>query len=82
MEIQFAMHEAEMARAERAQKRLFAVIFVLIFLLLATNTGWIIYEAQFEDVVTTQTVEQEADTGSNMFVGGDYNGETESHNNN
>lgn len=82
MDIPFVMHEAEMARAERTQKRLFIVILVLLFLLLATNAGWLIYTSQFDDVTTTQTVEQDAESGNNQFIGGDFYGGTESDHNN
>lgn len=55
----YYVHEGEMYRAERTQKRLWIVIILLIVLLVGTNTGWIIYESQFEDV----TVDQMVDTG-------------------
>ena len=80
--IPFSVHEGEVTRAERTQKRLIAIIIILIILLAGTNIGWAIYEAQYEDIVTTQTVEQEADSGENLFVGGDYNGTAESNDHN
>ncbi len=84
MNIPFAAHEAEMARAERTQKRLVIIIIILIILLVATNITWLVYENQFTDSVitteTTQTVNQEADNGKNEFIGGDYYGETDSNN--
>lgn len=55
----YYVHEGEMYRAERTQKRLWIVIIILIIVLVGTNTGWIIYESQFEDV----TVDQMVDTG-------------------
>lgn len=60
MDIPFAMHEAEMARQERLQKRLIAIIIILILLLTGTNIGWIVYESQFTEEVTEQTVTQDA----------------------
>ncbi|MBO7712405.1 MAG: hypothetical protein J6S85_02480 [Methanobrevibacter sp.] len=76
--IPYIAYEAEMARAERTQKRLIKVIIMLIALLVATNFAWIIYEAQYEDL--TQTVTQEADNGTNEFIGGDFYGDTDSNN--
>lgn len=67
---------------DRKHKRLWVVILVLIVALLGTNAGWIYYENQFQDVVTTtQEITQDSgDGGSNTyngdFIGGDYIGET------
>ena len=79
--VPFAAHEAELARSERHNKRLWIVILVLIGALIGTNLAWIIYENSFEDYVITQEVEQDADNGTNNFVGGDVYGETEDQNN-
>lgn len=79
--VPFAAHEAALARSERHNKRLWIVILVLIGALIASNLAWIIYENSFEDYVITQEVEQDADNGSNNFVGGDVYGETEDKNN-
>ena len=64
-------HEADMARAERTQRRLWILCIILIGILLATNGAWIWYESQFEDVVVTQ--ESDAKDGGTAIVnnGGD-----------
>lgn len=63
----YYIHEGEMARMERANKRWFVAFLVTLILLCATNAGWIIYEHQFE----TYTVEQQVDTGTgSAFVAG------------
>ena len=49
-----------MARMERANKRSFIIIIILIIALIATNAGWVIYESQFETVETTN-IEAEQD---------------------
>lgn len=80
-QIPYYVHEGEMARAERTQKRLWIVIIILILVLVGTNAGWIIYESQFEDIYVTQ----ETDRGYNSFVGNDgdiYNGQDTSGNQN
>lgn len=64
--IPYYAHEGEMSRMERANKRLWIIIIILIVSLLGTNAGWIIYESQFQDIVTT--VEQEVDTGEGMAI--------------
>jgi hypothetical protein len=80
--VPYVVHESAMARNERHNKRLWIVILVLIGALIGTNLAWIIYENSFEDYVITQDVEQDADNGTNNFVGGDYYGETEDKNSN
>lgn len=77
-EIPFFVHEADMARLERTNKRLFIVVLVLILSLIGTNCGWLVYESQFQ--VEQTTVEQEVDTGEGdaVVVGiGDIYGEGE-----
>lgn len=80
--VPYIVHEGDMARLERTNKRLWILSILLVVLLVGSNAGWIWYESQFEDVVTTtetyQDVSQDADNGSNTFVGGDYYGEAES----
>lgn len=81
--VSFICHEADMTRLERANKRLFVVVIILIVVLVGSNIAWIYYENQFEDVVTT--VEQEADwEKGNVIMNGtggvriNEQGETES----
>ena len=50
--IPYFSHEGDMARMERANKRLWIVILVLIAVLLGTNGAWIYYENQFVDEIT------------------------------
>ena len=54
-----SLHEKEMTRMETANKRWFISFLVLLFLFVATNAGWIIYESQFQDV----SIQSEVDTG-------------------
>lgn len=77
-----AAHELDMARMERANKRQWIVILVLIVLLVGSNAGWLYYEAQFTDDETTTTIEAEQDgNGVNTVVGGDYEPKSESNDN-
>ena len=64
-----------LALTERTIKRLWILVVLLIVLLFGSNAAWIHYESQFEDVVVTQEVEQDAENGENHFVGGDFYGE-------
>lgn len=64
--IPYFAHEGEMSRMERANKRLWIIIIILIVALIGTNAGWLYYESQFSEEVTT--VEQQVDTGEGMAV--------------
>ena len=77
-----AQHEKDQNRLMGIIKWLIAVIVILIVLLVGSNIAWIVYENSFEDYVITQDVEQDANNGTNKFVGGDYYGEAEDKNNN
>ena len=78
-----AWHEGDMARMERANKRLWIVIIILIVALCGSNAAWIIYESQFEEISTQIEAEQETDDGGdNYVVGGDFYEPSESEGNN
>lgn len=68
-QIPYFVHEAVTSRMERANKRLWIVVLVLILALVGTNAGWIYYESQFTDEVTTIEQSGETDNGSNYFNG-------------
>lgn len=63
-----------MSRMERVNKRLIAIIVLLIVLLVSSNIAWMVYESQFEMFNVEQDVDQENEQGNNIFVGGDLNG--------
>ena len=68
--VPYVAHESAMARAERQNKRLVAVIILLIVLLVGSNIGWMVYESQFETVETTEEyeIQQDAESGNNNSV--------------
>lgn len=82
--ISWYAHESIVARMERHSKRLFILCIIIFLALVATNTGWIIYESQFEDVVMTQ--ESTTDGGGDAIINGvaegdiNYYGESEANN--
>ena len=80
--VSFICHEADMTRLERANKRLFVVVIILIVALVGSNGAWIYYESQFEEISTQIEAEQETSDGSNYVVGGDFYEPTESESNN
>lgn len=78
-----AAHELDMARTERANRRLWVVVILLILMLVGSNAGWLYYESQFEDSVTTTTIDATQDgSGNNTVVGGDYGTKSENHKDN
>lgn len=82
-DVPYIVHEGDMARMERSNRRLWIIVLVLIVLLVGSNIAWLCYEDSMEEVSTTtveQEVEQDNDSGDNNFIGGDYNGETKSKN--
>lgn len=85
LSVPYIVHEGDMTRLERTNRRLWILSIMLVLLLVGTNAGWIWFENQFEDVetVTTQEVDQDVDTGEGaatvIGIGGIYGaGETES----
>lgn len=64
----YVVHEAEMARAERYFKKLWAVIIILLFMLVATNIAWLWYESQFETIETTESYDLNADGNGNEIM--------------
>lgn len=66
--IPYYVHESEMARMERVNKRWFIAFLIVLVMLLATNAGWIYYESQFQEVMITQ--EGETDGGGDNYFNG------------
>lgn len=54
--IPYYLHEGEMYRLERLNKRWFIAFLIVLVMLFVTNAGWVIYESQYE----TYSYEQEA----------------------
>ena len=85
-QIPYYVHEMEMTRLERINKRLWILILIVFLALIGTNAGWIIYESQFD----TYSYEQETKADNAPAVGiintgeGDvtYNGDGETKNQN
>ena len=78
--VPFAVYESVMAQI----RRLLWVIILLIVLLVGSNVGWLIYEAQFEVVEEpTTTITQDNAEGYNNYIGNDgdiVNGKADNNN--
>lgn len=66
VEIPYYLHEGEMNRLERLNKRWFIAFLIVLVMLFVTNAGWIIHESQYQDEVIT--VEQQVETGEGAAV--------------
>lgn len=79
--IPYIAFEAQMARMERINKRLWVLLIILIAIILITNGLWLWYESQFE-YFETQVV-QENGEGDNNYIGNDgdfYYGKADGYN--
>ena len=65
-QIPYIVHEGAMSRMERVNKRLIAIIVLLIVLLVGSNIAWLIYESKYQDIC----VEAEQDGYGVKIVGG------------
>lgn len=74
--VPYIVHESSMARMERQIKRLWIALLVVVVMLFASNTGWLIYESQFETIA----YEQDGEGINNINLGeqGDLNNGAES----
>ena len=78
MSIPYVVHEATVTNT-----RLWVVILILIFALIASNLAWVIYEKQFDVVEKNVKIECQQDSdGINIVSGGNVSYGTESQNQN
>lgn len=68
--VPFVVHESDMARAERTNKRLWILI-ILLVLLIAGLVGYVIWEKEVYDVTVTETYTSESDDGGVAIVNRD-----------
>jgi hypothetical protein len=64
--ISYYDHEEQIARSEAHLKRWAIAALIAFIALILTNAGWIIYEAQYQDVVT-ETFTSETDQGGDAL---------------
>lgn len=64
--VPYIVHESEMARMERANKRWFIAWLITFLLLVGCVAGFLWYEAQYVDEVT-ETIETSAEGGGNAY---------------
>lgn len=70
--IPYAAHQGIVATMERVNKRLWITLVILVFLLVGSNIGWLVYESQFEEAATTEEVIVDAeDDGIANYIGND-----------
>lgn len=75
----YFVHEGEMSRMERVNKRWFIAFLIVLVMLFVTNAAWIIYESQFETVTYEQGATYESDVQTSVMNNGTgeviYNGD-------
>ena len=73
--------DAQGARLESTNKRLFILALILAIMLFVSNGLWVVYESQFKTEVTSIEATQDADFGGNNYIVGGSYGETDSKDN-
>ena len=81
------VYDDQQVRHERREKRWFIAWLITFFAFIVSNFGWIYYENQFQDVVTTVHQETSSEGGGNAILNGDnagavFYGESKADNNN
>lgn len=69
-QIPFYAHEGEVTRLERINKRLWIAVLVVFAAFVISNLAWIIFENQYQDIVTTETYTADADGSGNAVANG------------
>lgn len=69
--VPFAVLESVSDRFERSNKRLWFMCIMFVFLLLATNVCWIVYESQFEKYEETEIDAEQEGSCVNIIGGND-----------
>lgn len=72
--VDYFIYEGEMARAERHARRWMIACIIAFCALIVSNVGWVIYESQYQDVVTTVSQESSSDGGGDAIINGTYAG--------
>ena len=67
MSIPYVVHKATVTRLERINTRLWVVILILIFALIASNLAWAIYEKQFAVVEKNVEIECQQDSDDELI---------------
>ena len=81
--ISYYVHEGMMARMERTNRRLWILCIIIFLAFVISNGAWIWYENQWEVYETSQSVDQDIDTGdgdANITGIGDIYGTSEADN--
>ena len=67
MSIPYVVHKATVTRLERINTRLWVVILILIFALIASNLAWVIYEKQFDVVEKNVEIKCQQDSDDELI---------------
>lgn len=70
-QIPYFVHEANMARMERGNKRLWIVLIIAIALLFATNAFWLYEWMSYDIVIDGEDIDVDAGDGIANYIGND-----------
>lgn len=80
-DVPFKVYESAQARADKRFKMMWILLIIVFVAFVGSNTGWLIYESQYEDTVTTIDAQQDG-SAVNIVGGGNITYGTEGTNNN
>lgn len=71
--IPYYVHEADMARMERGNKRLWIAVIIAIILLCVSNAYWLYQWTSYDEVIEADTTEADVDAGRGIanYIGND-----------
>ena len=69
--IPYYVHEGEMVRMERLNKRWFAAFLITLVMLFATNIAWCVYEMSFETISYVQEAQTDKGDAAAMLTTGE-----------
>lgn len=78
--VPYFVHEGIVARQERTINRLWVLCIIIFIAFVGSNAAWLYYESQWEAYETSQSVDQDIDTGdgdANITGIGDIYGTSE-----
>lgn len=73
-DVPYLVHEEELTRMERNVKRWVIGWLITFLALIITNIGWVVYESQYQDVVTTVSQETSSEGGGDAIINGNNAG--------
>jgi len=71
VQIPYYLHEAEMTRIERLNKRWFIAFLIVLVMLFASNLAWVIYEMSYETFYYAQEAQSDSGDAAALLTTGE-----------